>query len=1098
MKFCIIDTIGLCFDGITVDKRGLGGSESAVIYMARELTKLGHEVIVYNDCDSPKDGVFPGNYSGVEYKPLSEFNDGPYDITIAMRTVAPFVPDYLWPQLKNSHNFPDFTLLNSKYKVVWMHDTFLDGDHLLEESLNRGFIDEIITLSDFHTNYILNAEHGKRRNFEVLKRKVFQSRNGSGIFPKEGIARDPNLFVYNSSVTKGLIPLLEMWPDIKRNIPEAKLKIIGGYYRFRAGSNPDEQEVKLHELLTSHDGKDGVSFTGVIPQSEISEILSSSSMLLYPAEFPETFGISSLEALVHNVPIVTCDFGALEETAIDIACYKIPYAISPNGLFPNISPEYQRDQFVKLVVDAYYNPYLLMQKRNACNIVKEFATWESVARQWEYHYTKILGKFLPVDKYRKVKYIDQNVSRIFGRRFDTEMKGFEKLGQEKLITIITPVYNGAEYIKTCIDSVVTQDYDNWEMFIIDDASEDDTADTAYIYVKEKYPDLASKFIITRNIENVGALQNQIDTLSFQIDKGIVMLLDGDDYLVNDPTIFNYYNRLYSETPTKFSYGSCWSMADQIPLIAQEYPEEVKKNKTYREHLFPWNIPYTHLRTFDYSVFHDYLLENGVGAFEGIRAGGDAVLFYELIETLEPEQITAVPHIIVNYNDLNPNNDYKVNGEEQTRNANAAVNKNKVVDKKKILIAIPTAKYIEPITFKSIYDLEVPEGYEVDFQYFFGYNLAQIRNLVASWAVNYDYLFSVDSDISFSPDTLNRLLEADADIISGIYRQRLPEQAIEIYGESFRYNIDDIYDTGIIDIYACGFGCVLIKSEVFKTIPYPQFEYHNALNHADTVSEDYDFCRKANLHRFKVKCDTTLLCGHHGDFNYEVKVNPKKTRLEKLNEMDLLPQGHYDLINSIKYHIPEVKNIWDIGSSALHWHDVAKEEFPDAEIICFEAMEEFRDLYIKRGVKGFVGTLLSDVPYKSVPFYQNTEHPGGNSIYRENKEYSENADILFPENKYIEKLTNTLDNLSLSNNIPVPDVIKLDTQGSELEILKGYNKLHEVKAIIIEIAHVEYNLGSPKFSDVTDFLNNMGFILHSNANLDNIDSDYLFFNESILQ
>ena len=39
--------------------------------------------------------------------------------------------------------------------------------------------------------------------------------------------------------------------------------------------------------------------------------------------------------------------------------------------------------------------------------------------------------------------------------------------------------------------------------------------------------------------------------------------------------------------------------------------------------------------------------------------------------------------------------------------------------KKILIAIPTNKFIEPSTFKAIYDLKVPEGYKTEFQFFFG-------------------------------------------------------------------------------------------------------------------------------------------------------------------------------------------------------------------------------------------------------------------------------------------------------------------------------------------------------------------------------------------
>jgi hypothetical protein len=60
--------------------------------------------------------------------------------------------------------------------------------------------------------------------------------------------------------------------------------------------------------------------------------------------------------------------------------------------------------------------------------------------------------------------------------------------------------------------------------------------------------------------------------------------------------------------------------------------------------------------------------------------------------------------------------------------------------KKILIAIPTARYIEAETFKSIYDLEVPEGYEVTFQYFYGYRVDQVRNLIADWVVRgFDYL-----------------------------------------------------------------------------------------------------------------------------------------------------------------------------------------------------------------------------------------------------------------------------------------------------------------------------------------------------------------------
>ena len=199
-----------------------------------------------------------------------------------------------------------------------------------------------------------------------------------------------------------------------------------------------------------------------------------------------------------------------------------------------------------------------------------------------------------------------------------------------------------------------------------------------------------------------------------------------------------------------------------------------------------------------------------------------------------------------------------------------------VKKKKILIAIPTAKNIEVETFKSIYDLEVPAGYETTFQYFYGYRIDQIRNLIADWMVNndFDYLFSVDSDIAFPPDTLTRFLEHDRDMVTGVYRQRKPEQIVEIYnGVGQNISWESLKQAGedqkLVEVGGCGFGCVLIKKQVFTAIPYPHFEYTVALNHANTISEDVDFCRKATNRGFTIWCDTHLQCDHIGSTVYRV-------------------------------------------------------------------------------------------------------------------------------------------------------------------------------------------------------------------------------------
>jgi len=195
MKIAIIDLLGLTYDGNTLKERGLGGSESAVILMSSELVKIGYSVTVYNNCIDSK--ATPGLYDGVQYVDHSKFVDDEtvhtHDIVIASRTVKPFLA---------SNQYSKMVSRASK-TVLWMHDTFCEGDHLLEQLLMNGEIDEVFTLSDFHSWYVTSCDHGNKRNFEVLKHKFFQTRNGAvrHILDVDLSKNDKNHFVYNVIVT---------------------------------------------------------------------------------------------------------------------------------------------------------------------------------------------------------------------------------------------------------------------------------------------------------------------------------------------------------------------------------------------------------------------------------------------------------------------------------------------------------------------------------------------------------------------------------------------------------------------------------------------------------------------------------------------------------------------------------------------------------------------------------------------------------------------------------------------------------------------------------------------------------------------------------
>jgi len=669
ISIAIIDIIGLSYDGDTLNKRGLGGSESAVILLARELAKKNFDVTVFNNCidTNSNEGTFD-NVKYFDHTRLDFPHDFKFDVVISSRTVIPFLPEQLYGQFtrfkpKRYASIKKF----AKLKAMWMHDTFsMYGDHLLEDMLIHKDLDEIFTLSDFHTSYVTNCAHGNKRMFEVIKKHVFMTRNGIVKY-KDDIdikAKDPFLCVFNAALSKGMVPLVEnIWERIKKEIPQAKLKVIGGFYKFK-NNEPDIQEIKYRKLIADEKYKKlDVEFTGIIKQSEIADIMSQASFMLFPCVFPETFGISTLESIAYNTPLITNRFGALEETAIESACYLIDHPIEPNGLFPHINKKYQEDRFVETVLKANKDRYLHQQKMYACNIIKDVVGWDSVALQWKQHIYKKLGLYLLKEDYKQVSYINSRIKTIFGRKFSNQEENYIPRNTQQRMIIITPMYNAESYIAKCIQSVITQDYDNYLMIVIDDCS----TDNSYRIAKQFE---SNKVKVIKNTENKGAVRNQIEAMvEFCEGDDIVMLLDGDDSLVNDNQIFHFYNNLYDGT-TEFTYGSCWSMVDNIPLVSQHYPEEIKLQKKYRQHKFNWNMPYTHLRTFKCYLLNGVSDSNFKDENENwYKAGGDGSIFYTVIEKADPSKIKVVSDIVYNYNDISPLNDYKVNSEEQTKNAN---------------------------------------------------------------------------------------------------------------------------------------------------------------------------------------------------------------------------------------------------------------------------------------------------------------------------------------------------------------------------------------------------------------------------------------------
>ena len=92
------------------------------------------------------------------------------------------------------------------------------------------------------------------------------------------------------------------------------------------------------------------------------------------------------------------------------------------------------------------------------------------------------------------------------------------------ISILVPVYNVEPYLSRCIDSVLSQDFQDWEMILVDDGSPDNCPRICDEYAKK---DFRIK-VLHKNNEGLPAARKS----GFELSKGeYIIHLDSDDYLL---------------------------------------------------------------------------------------------------------------------------------------------------------------------------------------------------------------------------------------------------------------------------------------------------------------------------------------------------------------------------------------------------------------------------------------------------------------------------------------------------------------------------------------------------------------------------------------
>ncbi|NJB67071.1 glycosyltransferase involved in cell wall biosynthesis [Desulfobaculum xiamenense] len=220
------------------------------------------------------------------------------------------------------------------------------------------------------------------------------------------------------------------------------------------------------------------------------------------------------------------------------------------------------------------------------------------------------------------------------------------------LRIVIPCHNCGQWITECLESIVTQDFENWTVLVADDASTDDTTLAAQAFLDDP------RITLRTLPERTWLMGNTLSALD-EVAPGpadVVAIVDGDDRLL--PGALSAIWEAHSQ-----GYDVVWTDMD-IQGITGSTGAALIPGVPVRQQL--WCL--SQLRS-----FKGYLLEGldreAVNGADGrpVRAGGDLALYFQLIERAGMWKTHFLPERLYWYRVHPGNNCTALRGEQLANN-----------------------------------------------------------------------------------------------------------------------------------------------------------------------------------------------------------------------------------------------------------------------------------------------------------------------------------------------------------------------------------------------------------------------------------------------
>lgn len=228
---------------------------------------------------------------------------------------------------------------------------------------------------------------------------------------------------------------------------------------------------------------------------------------------------------------------------------------------------------------------------------------------------------------------------------------YQSRPQEKFFVVIIPSYNNIKWYQKNLDSVLQQQYSNFKVIYIDDASTDGMSDYVRAYIGSHPRGSMVEYI--RNETRCGALCNIYNAVSRCNPNDIILLVDGDDWLANFE-VLSCVNNVYQDSHVWMTYGQ-FIQTNGGPWRSSAVPDRIIANNQFRS--YPWTT--SHLRTFYAGLFQKInrndLLYNG----EFFSMTWDLAFMFPMLE-MAGFHSRFIPTVLYIYNTENPISDCRTN------------------------------------------------------------------------------------------------------------------------------------------------------------------------------------------------------------------------------------------------------------------------------------------------------------------------------------------------------------------------------------------------------------------------------------------------------